>query len=464
MKRKPPKTIPTLLALILLAVTVFLGVFLIKRSQTFSLKANPQNTPREVKITNVSDTSFTVSWTTAASISGFLGFGETNQLGQSAEDDRDKGTGTKETYFSHYVTVQNLKASTKYYFKIYAGSLAFDNNGKPYEITTGPTINLPLPAADTAFGVILEAGGNPAKGAIVYLGLANTTPLSSLVKNDGSWVIPLSMARNLSLTNYSSYDKEIQVEEIFVQGANLGTATAICTTKNDNPVPSLTLGQTYDFRQPTPTGQAFSGGMGFQETDLTLSPAPTAGLTKTPSVQPTSKPGFNLEPSASLPAEGSRLNILNPQEGETINTQRPEIIGTAPSEKILEISIESDLPLSGQILTDQTGDWKWNPPADLPAGEHTITVSFKDDNGLIQKVTRKFTVLAVGEDELPSFTATPSGEISPTVSVEPTRTVGTPTPTPGQPSSGSLTATAFFLIMGIALIIIGYNYFQWTNQ
>ncbi len=464
MKTKPPKTIPTFLALLLLGVTVFLGVFLIKRSQTFSLKANPQNTPQEVKITNVSDTSFTVSWITKSSIPGFLGIGETSQLGQSAEDDRDKGTGAKESFFTHYVTVQNLKSSTKYYFKIYAGSLAFDNNGKPYEVTTGPAINLPLPAADAAFGVILEAGGNPAKGAIVYLGLANTTPLSSLVKNDGSWVIPLSMARNLSLTNYSSYDKEIQVEEIFVQGANMGTATAICTTKNDNPVPSLTLGQTYDFRQPTPTGQPVGEIAGFQPAGLATSSAPTSNLTGTPAVQPTSKPGFNPESSTFLPAGSSRLNVLNPQEGEVINTQRPEIIGTAPSEKILEILVESDLILSGQILTDETGSWKWSPPADLSPGEHTITVSLKDDNGLIQKVTRKFTVLAVGENELPSFTATPSGEISLTPSPEPTRIVGTPTPTPSQPPTGSLTVTAFFLIMGVILIIIGYNYFQWTNQ
>lgn len=440
MKRKQPKTIPIFLAILILAISLFLGVFFIRRSQTFSLKAGGQTNPQQVKITNISDSFFTVSWITAESTSGFISYGETPQLGQTTLDDREKGTQQRQSQSTHYVTLDNLKSSTKYFFKINSGGRLFDNSGKPYETTTGPVINLPLPSADTAYGMVLEPGGTPAKGAIVYLGLANTTPLSSLVKNDGSWMISLSMARNLSLTSYSSYDKELQIEEIFVQGGNLGTTTAITTTKNDSPVPVLTLGQTYDFRHILPTSTP-------------------AAETFSPPTPTTAASGFSLEPLTSSPSAGQRLNILNPSEGEKINAVKPEIIGIAPAGEVLNISVESNAPLSGQILVDNQGNWRWTPPTNLSSGEHTVTVSLKDESGIIQRVTRTFTVLAAGESELPSFVATPSaGLTSPTP--QPSRIIATPTEQPAQPKTGSLTTTIIFITIGLILLILGFYQFK----
>jgi len=442
MKRKQPKTIPTFIAILILAAGVFFGVFLIRKTQTFSLKASGQIIPQQVKITNITDISFTVSWITQSATNGFIVFGETSQLGQTALDDREPGTEARELFFTHYVTVKNLKSSTKYFFKIGSAGKLFDNRGKAYEITTASVINLPLPNADTAYGIVLEPGGNPAKGAIVYLSLANTVPLSCLVKNDGSWVIPLSTARNLTLTSYSSYDRELQVEEIFVQGGNLGTATAITTTKNDSPVPTLILGQTYDFRQAAPE----------------VSPTPTSTVFGELSSTPL-KSGFGLEPLVSSPSS-QRLNILNPGEGEKINTQKPEFVGTAPSGEVLEIVVESETTFSGQTIVDEKGNWKWSPPTDLPPGEHTITVTLKDENGIAQKVVRTFTVLAAGEGESPSFVATPSAGLTATPSAEPPRIIGTLTPTPKPPSSGNLTNTIILPTIGLILLIFGFYQFK----
>lgn len=444
MKRKSPTTIPTFLAVTLLAASVFLGVLFIDRFQTFFLKASGEVLPQQVKITNISDSSFTVSWITQSPAAGFIAFGENTQLGQTSLDDREKGTQTSQPQLTHYVTLENLKPSTKYFFKISSGGKIFDNSGKPYEVTTGPVINLPLPTADTAFGIILEPGGNPSKGAVVYLSLANTTPLSSLVKNDGSWVIPLSMARNLSLTSYSSYDRELQVEEIFVQGGSLGTATAITTTKNDSPVPTLILGQTYDFRQTAPSPSATP-----VQQIPSLTPLPTK-----------SSLGFPLEPLVTSPSTGLRLNILNPSEGEKVNTQKPEFIGTAPQGEVLDIIVESETTFSGQTLVGEKGNWQWTPPTNLPPGEHKITVTLKDKSGITQKVTRSFTVLAAGEGELPSFTATPSGQLTVPPTPEPTRIIATPTEPPAQPKPGSLTTTFLFFTIGLIALVFGFYQFK----
>ena len=463
---KQPKTIPTLLGIMILTLATALGVFLIRQSQSFSLKASVEIAPGEVKITNLNDNSLCVSWITQEATQGFVSYSEAGGDERVVLDDQEKGLTAKQPRFVHYVTLENLKPATQYFFKINSQGVNFDRDGNPYEVTTAPAINLPLPVADTAHGMILDSQGNPAKGAIVYLSLANTAPLSSLVGNDGSWVIPLSTARTNTLSSYSRYDREIQVEEIFVQGGNQGNATAILITKIDSPAPTITLGQNYDFRnEVTPTATPIP----FAPTGSIASNSGTAnnGQTPTPTATPTASGGFSSLPQASPSPIDQKLTILNPDEGEKINTAKPEFIGTAPGGEILEIKVESETVYSGQVLVDEKGAWQWTPPANLPPGEHTITVTLKDKTGLTQKVVRTFTVYAAGESSLPSFEATPSATtVTPaqptTVSAQPTRIVATPTEKPSQPQTGNLTTTFLFFTIGLALLFLGVKFFTWN--
>lgn len=467
MKKRQPKKIPTILGLIILITGGFLGIFLANRSQTFLLKASGETTPQQIKITNITDSSFTVSWITLAAAKGFISFGEKSQLGQTFLDERDEGTGNVQEYFAHYVSLKNLKPGIKYFFKINSAEKSFGNGDRPYEITSAQIINLPLPESDIAYGMILEPSGNPAKGAIVYLSLANTTPLSSLVKNDGSWMINLSTARSVNLNSYSSYNKEIQVEEIFVQGEKSDTAVAITTTKNDSPLPTLTLGQTYDLRQaivsssPTPTifsplSSYITSPPEIPSAITTASPTPLA-----PTPTQVSR-GFSLQPIISPPS-GQKITIINPSEGENINNQKPEFIGTGPKDEALQIIVQSEVNYSGQMLVAEDGTWKWTPPADLPPGQHTVTIVYEDKTGITQKVVRNFTVLATGESDLPSFSSSPSGQLT-TIPSTPTPTTSSraalPPSGPPPPRSGNLTLTFFSLIIGIALLILGFYQYK----
>ena len=450
---KRTKTIPTFLGLILLTIGTIASVFLIQRVQTFSPKASGQNQPDQVRITNINDTSFIVSWITPSATTGFVIFGETVQLEKTAFDERDNNTVTAKS-LTHYVLVKDLKPTTKYLFKINSGGTNYDNGDKPYEITTAATINSALPENDTAYGLILNQEGNPANGAIVYLSLANTTPQASLVKEDGSWMIPLSMARSVSLTSYSNYDKQLQIEEIFVQDASLGTISAINTTKDDSPVATMTLGKTYDFTQTAKQNLSPTPGNSLLLTAPTATRSP---ISPTPTTAQQNS-GFSLQQATLSPA--GRLNIHNPAEGEKLNTTKPEFLGTAPANQVVEIKVESTTSYSGQTLVDQQGNWQWHPPANLAPGQHTITATIKDANGIEQKIIRSFTVLAVGEENYPAFTATASAQTA--TPVEPTRIITTPTPEPTPPKSGNLTPTYLSLIIGLILLLIGFYQFK-TN-
>lgn len=440
------KKIPTIIGLFLLLIGLTIGVFLVRQGQVFFLRAAPEITPSQVKITNIVDSSFSVSWITTKATSGFIRFGETPSLTLTAADDRDQISGETESFQAHHVTLRNLKPKTRYFFKLGSGGKLFDNSGNPYEITTAPSLTGETPPSDITSGKIIKADGSPAEDTIVYFSLANVTPQSALVRSSGNWLIPLNTARSADLSSFASYDKEAQVEEIFVQGGSLGTATAIITTKNDNPVPDIVLGKTYDFRQILPP-------------ETVVSPTPIPIGEEAQITPPTSKFSFEEMAPPTEATETAELTITNPaEEGENISTQKPEFAGTGPVGKTIQILVESPA-YSGTVVVESDGSWTWTPPANLPPGEHKITITY-----LGQTISRTFTVLAAGAEEFPAFTATPSATITP--SPTPT-TTPTPTATPsartampateeGVPEPGYLTPTFLVFIMGLGLILSGF--------
>ena len=443
--------LPTILGLLFVLGAIAGGVILIKQGPSLFIKASPTLTPNQLKITNVSDTSFTVSWLTEQSTSGFIKYGTDNNLSFTAADDRDQLSGKTGEFISHHITVKSLKPLTNYFFKVGSDGKIFDNNGQPYQLTTATVSKGSPPANDVAYGTVVDQNSNPVEGAIIYLSLANANPASTLTKSSGSWVIPLNLVRSADLSSWASYDKEASIEEIFVQAASLGTATVVATTKNDSPMPKIILGQNFDFRKVA-------------EEKITAQPS----ITPTPEATEASK--FTVEqlatPSAST--SSAQVKILNPEQDEKLNSQKPEFLGTGPVGETLTITVQSPATYSGTVKVDSKGNWQWTPPASLEPGEHTITVSYKDKNGLLQKIARTFIVLASGESNLPAMTATPSGIATP--SPIPTTKIasGSPTPTStisgrtsmpstdgGIPSSGYLTPTFIVFIMGFSLIFLG---------
>lgn len=453
------KHLPTILGLLLVLGAIAGGVILIKKGPTFFLKASPTLTPTQIKVTNITDSSFSVSWLTDEKTSGFIKYGTDNAPAFTAQDDRDQLSGKTNSFQTHHITIKDLKASTVYFFRIGSGNKIFDNNNQPYQITTAKTAQNP-PPNDVAYGTVIDQNNNPVEGAIIYLSLANASSVSTLTKASGSWVIPLNLIRSADLNNWATYDKEASIEEIFVQAAPLGNATVIATTKNDSPMPKITLGQNFDFRKIAEVKN--------EEEKIQMENQATASSKFSLPEANESSPS----PTPIVATISGELKIINPDQGENVNTQKPEIIGTGPAGVTLDIEIHSEASYSGKITVDAQGDWNWSPPTNLEPGEHTVTASYKDNKGILQKVTQKFIVLASGNSDLPAITASPSAIATPSVSPTPTPSkVATPSPTPtiasesarksmpstesGVPTTGNLTPTFLVFIMGLSLIFLG---------
>lgn len=425
---------PTALGLLILLVALGVGLYWAKN------KTAPTNVgagaPKQVRLTNVVDTGFTVSWITDQATSGKIKLGtESNSLKTEVLDDRDQISGETGSFETHHLTSKNLKPNTKYWFKIDSGGKSFDNQGKPFEVTTGPTLGSP-PPADPIYGTVMTATQTPAEGSLVYINLANAAPLSALAKSGGHWAMSLSTARTSDLKSFLSYDTQATLVNLLVQGGRQGTAPAITTTANDSPVPVIVLGQSHDFRAQASTLP-----------DLTAPPATAGGQTAT---------GFSaLNPliAQTQPATPSgTVTLENPGlDGEVINATQPAFIGSGPPGTVLAIEIHSTDSYTGTATINPDGDWEFIPPQGLSAGTHTITIAYLDSSGAEQTLSRSFVIAAAGESEAPAITATPSGATADSGrTAMPSTSSGVP-----QPGAGDLSWLLF--LAGLGLVIGGLH-------
>lgn len=417
------KTIPTILGLLATIITTILGGYLIEKTKG-PISVSAQEKPLSVKITNITDRSFIVSWSTQSSTSGYIKVNNNNKL---FWDQRDQGENQPGDYFTHYITVNDLQPKTQYPFTIFSGNKPYKDNN--FQIQTAPLNSTVPPEADLAFGIVLDQQKRPLPGVLVFLSIANATPLSSITNESGNWSISLGTAYKKDLSGFITYNKSNQIIEITaIATPNLNT-TAITNTANDHPVPPITIGQSYDF-----------------STKL----SPPSKLSPNPSPTPTP-----------IISTLKKISISNPQEGEILTNIKPEFYGLGPAQKKIRLKIESPTTYSAEVVIEPDGTWNWTPPQNLEPGEHTLTLEYTDENNQLQSLIHNFIVQAA---ETVSPTPTPITPL-PTRVLTPTTTPissSIPTATPSaqettatqaaQVVTGNLTPLLLLVIFGISLI------------
>jgi hypothetical protein len=200
----------------------------------------------EVRMTNVRDTTFNVSWTTDQSVTGEVHYGtDPANLDQTAYDKRGASTSDD----THYVELLGLMPETTYYLDVVSDGTVDDNNGNHYSVTTGPTLG--LPASDTTYGQVFKSDGTtPAAGTIVYVTLGDNdgsgssgqaASMSTLVDSSGYWYTNLGNARTPDLSAYFVYSASGDEIMLLAKGAAEGCASQTVDTGADTPAAPMTL-------------------------------------------------------------------------------------------------------------------------------------------------------------------------------------------------------------------------------
>ncbi|MFC1625834.1 fibronectin type III domain-containing protein, partial [Patescibacteria group bacterium] len=382
MKKK--NKIPTIIAVVALVVATFLGVLLVNSRQVFRIGASAELAPKDVRVSNISDLSISVSWTTDKQTSGFVNYGESaNSLGKIAYDE------VGDSSFIHYVNLSNLKPQTTYFFKINSGGENFDNNDTAWQITTGGS----LTKQDQSFlisGSVLTATGNPSKNSIVYIN-AGGYLLSTLTSDKGTFVIQLANTRASNLSSYLPIDPAKTLLDISIQAGQDGVATAQIYPQSAQPIPPIIIGKTSDFRNLPPSTEGTT---------------PDASLEVPQNLTQESR--FLVPDEIATPS--SKIVTLDSiKDGEIVTSTQPEFFGEGPTGTDITITVESD-PITDNVKVDSSGDWVWNLPQTLEEGIHKITITWKDAQGITRTLTRNFVVQA---GEIPAFVSTPSASLTP---------------------------------------------------
>lgn len=420
-----PKKIP-MVAGILLLILVVGGMVVAEWFFRQPTTASGSITPANVTIANVTDSSFTVTWTTQLPATGAVEAQGANDKNRVVFDERDTNARSLKKYTTHSVTVRNLTPDAQYAVIILSAGKAMLTAGKPYQANTAPTVAPVTPALEPAYGMVTTATGAPADGALVYLTLEGSQTLSALVKPSGSWMIPLNLVRTQDLSRYLPVTERM-TENIIVVFNGEQTA-AVTDTLNDAPVPTMIIGKRYDFRKV----QADTGAAGG---------APLAGtFSQTPAI---------LGSQTAAQPDTHTVTLTAPLSGASLPTTLPLVQGTGIPGKTVTVTVGITNPTTGTTTVGTDGIWRYTPPSPLSAGKQSVTVTTQNAEGKPVAITHTFDILKSGTQVL--GVATPSATLAPTFTPAPTSTLA------GQevPISGSPLPLLLLLAGGFLLIATG---------
>jgi hypothetical protein len=139
-KKKSLKSIAVVM--LILAIFIPLSVYGTMKVIEFRTQALPTENPQKVDITNVSDKSASITWSTPGQKTvGYVKYGTTSSLESIKFDNRDQGENQGE-YFLHLVDLSDLRPETTYYYVIIVGGKEYKKNNDLYQFKTGPSLEI----------------------------------------------------------------------------------------------------------------------------------------------------------------------------------------------------------------------------------------------------------------------------------------------------------------------------------
>jgi hypothetical protein len=467
------KRIPTLLALLIIFFGITGIISLDQSSLNFSSTASPQEIPKDIHFSNISEKSITISWLSDKPVLGSVSIAGSNFQSKTLFDDLDNDNVARPRII-HYVSVNNLNEDTLYKIKIINGTTQCGLSNKCPELSQKTTTRLPsFLSIPPAKGQIIAKDNQPAVNAIVYLTVGNSSLLSTRTDSYGLWVIPFTNLRSADLSKRIDLSDNDIVQITAKTSENQITSGVIDikSIRQNLNIPIMQIGNSYNFINLISKKDIFAANLPYQR---------ILGIQTNKTIQPTLTISEN--------ANGNKdIDILYPtKEQNTAIDNRPKIRGIGPKGTTLTITVKST-PQTAKIVISNDGTWSYRPPKPLSPGIHEIILTGVDQTGKSITLKREFIVLKSGESVLgeatssatitPGFTTTPSITpvtsqptitpaltisptiqiITPTLILSPTNLPATPIPSPTSipPRTGSFEPVMLLFGISCILLILG---------
>lgn len=428
--------IPTIIGIIVLILGTFTGVLFLGNSQVFKTGADADVAAKNLRVSNTADTTATLTWTTDKETQGFIVWGTAkNNITRTENEDSNN-----QKYLNHSVTVAGLAPNTTYFYKINSEGELFDNDGIPWQFTTGPALDASKDSVLLS-GTVISASGIPEKRALIYADISGYL-FSTLTSDTGNYVFQIGSTRTSDLKSYTKIDPGQTLIQISVSALPDGISSAQIFAQSANPVPPIIIGQTYDFRNNSTNSQGVN---------------PNASLNLPTDTIKESK--FNVVVPGETPKPTSVI-LESLVEGETVTTDKPQFFGKGPEGSTLTITVHSENPITDSVQVPKNGSWSYAVPTNLEPGNHTVTISWIDVSGITRFLERNFVVKA---GEAPAFSASESSATTAPNATGTPKSFATITPSPTAtgtampvPVTGDFAPTLLFSIMGLAVTVFSF--------
>lgn len=229
-KRKIFNRLKILLILVLSAtglILIFKNFLLPKVPEIFVMEVKPHQ-PQKIRITNLSDNSFSVSWITQKPTSK-------SAINYYQKGDQPQTLAEPATLPSsvHQIDIQNLEPQTVYFFTIFSEKEDFKKAGnQPFEVKTLKTTEKPPEPPFILTGSVKDNNGNPQTNALVFFYHEALIPLSVFVNEKGNFLFSLNNARNKTDGNY--FSPQDQSAKILVETGRTSYIKTFTISKNLN--------------------------------------------------------------------------------------------------------------------------------------------------------------------------------------------------------------------------------------
>lgn len=187
-----PGSFASILQLVILLFGLVLAVLISDQAQKYIGRASTSPKPKIVKISNLTSSSFSVSFATDKKSLCTLILHDPQGKEQIVFDDRTSNYTSNTLFNVHHFTARNLTPDTAYTFVIQSGTEKYNDNGSDYAVNTLPLSSQTPATPIFLYGSVVDEKNLALTGALVYLSLnppENT--LSFLTDQNGNFIFDL---------------------------------------------------------------------------------------------------------------------------------------------------------------------------------------------------------------------------------------------------------------------------------
>lgn len=233
--------IPTLVGIALIAALIgslVLWFFYRENSEEDKIEIS------DLQTANISGDSATILWQTNSPTIGQILYAETENLKQTAPDNRDFKNPLQR--FTHFVTLKNLKPNTRYFYKV-----KNNNSLMPEKALEFKTANF-KPSEDLDFsflkpirGTILNTNLNPIDESLIFLEIPEAQNLASFSSTAGNFILPLKLVLSKDGAKIFNIPQDTEAT-ITVKKGKLESKVKILISDSTVNLPPIAIGNNLD--------------------------------------------------------------------------------------------------------------------------------------------------------------------------------------------------------------------------